>query len=92
METTAPPWDEGEQSFASDGGSGASDSTDATPATQTEAIDLATLRAKVAVYSTPENRPRIRNVLASFGAAKLTELREEQYAAVLKEVESVCRT
>lgn len=55
------------------------------------ALDMVTLRAKIAEYSTPENRPKIKSVLSAFGVKKLTELAEDQYAAVLAEVEKACR-
>ena len=44
------------------------------------------LRAFVAERSTPENRPRIKAILSAFGVGKLTELPEDQYEALMKEV------
>ena len=49
-------------------------------------ITLAELRAYVAERSSPQTRPKIKEILTRFGAAKLTELPEEQYAAVMDEV------
>ena len=46
-------------------------------------------RAFVAERSTPENRPQIKAILSSFGVNKLTELREEQYAEVMREVSAL---
>ena len=49
------------------------------------------LRAFVAERSTPENRPKIKEILGQFGVKKLTELREYQYSAVMAEVRKVCQ-
>ena len=49
-------------------------------------ITLVELRAYVAERSSPQTRPKIKEILTRFGAAKLTELAEEQYAPVMDEV------
>ena len=60
------------------------------PATPTEKpLTLVELRAFVAERSTPENRPRIKALLGKYGVAKLTELPEEHYAALKREVEAL---
>ena len=53
-------------------------------------FDLVTLRAAVAEYSTPENRPKIKEILTHFGVKKLTELKEEQYLPLFNEVFKAC--
>lgn len=50
---------------------------------------LVELRAFVAEKSTPENRPRIKAILEKYGVRKLTELPEEKYPALLREVEAL---
>ncbi|MEF9972934.1 MAG: rRNA biogenesis protein rrp5 [Clostridia bacterium] len=50
------------------------------------AITLVALRAFVAERSTPENRPKIKEILTRYGVKKLTELTEDKYAAVMREV------
>ena len=52
-------------------------------------ITLVELRAFVAGRSTPENRAKIKALLGKYGAAKLTELPEEHYAALKREVEAL---
>lgn len=52
-------------------------------------ITLVELRAFVAGRSTPENRPMIKALLAQHGVVKLTELPEDQYAALKREVEAL---
>lgn len=54
-------------------------------------LTLVELRAFVAERSTPENRPKIKTILGKFGVKKLTELREDQYSAVMTEVRKACR-
>lgn len=54
-------------------------------------LNLVELRAFVAERSTPENRPKIKAILGQFGVKKLTELREDQYSAVMAEVRKVCQ-
>ena len=54
-------------------------------------LTLVELRAFVAERSTPENRPKIKEILGQFGVKKLTELREDQYSAVMAEVRKVCQ-
>ena len=54
-------------------------------------LTLVELRAFVAERSTPENRPRIKEILGQFGVKKLTELREDQYSAVIAEVRKACQ-
>lgn len=58
-------------------------------ATEEPRIALVELRAFVAERSTPENRPKIKAFLGKFGVAKLTELPEEHYAALKREVEAL---
>ena len=55
-------------------------------------LTLVELRAMIAEISTPENRPKIKAVLNQFGVAKLTELRPDQYQAVILEVSKACLT
>ena len=45
----------------------------------------------MAERSTPENRPKIKAILGQFGVKKLTELREDQYSAVIAEVQKACQ-
>ena len=54
-------------------------------------LTLVELRAFVAERSTPENRPKIKAILGQFGVKKLTELREDQYSAVMAEVRKACQ-
>ena len=54
-------------------------------------LTLVELRAFVAERSTPENRPKIKAILGQFGVKKLTELREDQYSAVMAEVRKICQ-
>ena len=54
-------------------------------------LTLVELRAFVAERSTPENRTKIKAILGQFGVKKLTELREDQYSAVLAEVRKACQ-
>ena len=54
-------------------------------------LTLVELRAFVAERSTPENRPKIKEILGQFGVKKLTELREDQYSAVMAEVQKACQ-
>lgn len=49
-------------------------------------LSIVELRAFVAERSTPENRPKIKAILNAFGVGKLTELPEDQYEALMKEV------
>ena len=63
--------------------------TDASTATDTppeKAITLVELRAFVAERSTPENRPKIKEMLTRYGVKKLTELTEDKFSAVMREV------
>ena len=50
---------------------------------------LVELRAFVAEKSTPENRPKIKAILEKYGVKKLTELPEDQYPALMREVEGL---
>ena len=52
-------------------------------------LTLVELRAFVAEKSTPENRPRIKAILETFGVKKLTDLPEDQYSALMLEVQAV---
>lgn len=54
-------------------------------------LTLVELRAFVAKRSTPENRPKIKEILGQFGVKKLTELCEDQYSAVMAEVRKACQ-
>lgn len=54
-------------------------------------LTLVELRAFVAERSTPENRSKIKAILGQFGVKKLTELREDQYSAVMAEVRKACQ-
>ena len=54
-------------------------------------LTLVELRAFVAERSTPENRTKIKAILGQFGVKKLTELREDQYSAVMAEVRKACQ-
>lgn len=49
-------------------------------------MSLVELRAYVAERSTPENRPKIKSLLTKHGVNKLTELPEDQYEALKREV------
>lgn len=49
-------------------------------------MNLVELRAFVAERSTSENRPKIKALLAQHGVNKLTELPEDQYEALKREV------
>lgn len=61
-----------------------------TPQTQEQPkLTLVELRAFVAEKSTPENRPRIKAILEKYGVRKLTELSEDQYPALMHEVEAL---
>lgn len=55
-------------------------------------LTIVELRAFVAERSTPENRPKIKAILTRFGVGKLTELKEEQYQAVMAEVTKACQS
>lgn len=52
-------------------------------------LTLVELRAFVAERSTPDNRPKIKALLTKHGVAKLTELPEDQYTALKREVEAL---
>lgn len=64
--------------------------TNTSPETQTTAtpkpLSLVELRAYVAERSTPENRPKIKALLTKHGVNKLTELPEDQYETLKREV------
>ena len=49
-------------------------------------LTIAEVRAYVAKRTRPENRAQIRAILKSFGVAKLTELPEDKYEAMMAEV------
>ena len=49
-------------------------------------LTIAEVRAYVAERPRPENRAQIRAILKSFGVAKLTELPEDKYEAMMAEV------
>ena len=67
----------------------AAEATSAAP--EKPKLTLVELRAFVAERSTPENRPKIKAILGQFGVKKLTELREDQYGAVMAEVRKACQ-
>ena len=67
----------------------AAEATSAAP--EKPKLTLVELRAFVAERSTPENRPKIKAILGQFGVKKLTELREDQYSAVMAEVRKACQ-
>ena len=67
----------------------AAEATSAAP--EKPKLTLVELRAFVAERSTPENRPKIKEILGQFGVKKLTELREDQYSAVMAEVQKACQ-
>ena len=67
----------------------AAEATSAAP--EKPKLTLVELRAFVAERSTPENRPKIKSILGQFGVKKLTELREDQYSAVMAEVRKACQ-
>ena len=50
---------------------------------------LVELRAFVAERSSPENRPKIKAILESFGVKKLTELPDRHYAALKANVDAL---
>ena len=52
-------------------------------------LTIVELRAFVAARSTPENRPKIKEILTRYGVKKLTELAENQYEAVKNEVDAL---
>ena len=60
--------------------------TDAAAPVSNPKLTIVELRAFVAARSTPENRPKIKEILARYGVKKLTELSENQYEAVKNEV------
>ena len=49
-------------------------------------LTIVELRAFVAARSTPENRPKIKEILTRYGVKQVTELSENQYEAVKNEV------
>lgn len=57
-----------------------------TPTSDEKPVTLVELRAFVSERSTPENRPKIKALLTKHGVNKLTELPEDQYAALKREV------
>ena len=63
----------------------------ADPAPEKPKLTLVELRAFVAERSTPENRTKIKAILGQFGVKKLTELREDQYSAVMAELRKACQ-
>ena len=52
-------------------------------------LSIVDLRAFVAERSTPENRPKIKAILNSHGVNKLTELPEDKYETVMREVAAI---
>ena len=49
-------------------------------------LTIAEVRAYVAERTKPENRAQIKSILKGFGVSKLTELPEDKYEALMKEV------
>ena len=49
-------------------------------------LTIAEVRAYVAERTRPENRAQIKSILKGFGVSKLTELPEDKYEALMKEV------
>ena len=49
-------------------------------------LTIAEVRAYVAEHTRPENRAQIKSILKGFGVSKLTELPEDKYEALMKEV------
>lgn len=49
-------------------------------------LSIAEVRAYVAARTKPENRAQIKAILKGFGVAKLTELPEDKYEAMMAEV------
>lgn len=49
-------------------------------------LSIAEVRAYVAERTRPENRAQIKAILNGFGVSKLTELPEDKYEALMKEV------
>ena len=49
-------------------------------------LTIAEVRAYVAARTRPENRAQIKAILKGFGVARLTELPEDKYAALMEEV------
>lgn len=76
------PFDERSGSTAS----AAAPAADSSPKSKLTIVEL---RAFVAARSTPENRPKIKEILARYGVKKLTELSENQYEAVKNEVDAL---
>ena len=67
------------------------DAPEASPETSAPALTIVELRARVSELSTPENRPKIREILTKYGAKKLTDIDPAQYREFKNEVENACR-
>ena len=78
--------------LAAESGGGLPEKQDSAPmpeAKQNTVPTLVELRAYVTERSTPENRAKIKDILTKYGVRKLTELQEDQYAAVMNEVSAL---
>ena len=75
-----------EQSAASEQPTAPTVSPEPQPTPTEKPLSLVELRAYVAECSTPENRPKIKALLVKHGVNKLTELPEDQYEALKREV------
>lgn len=77
---------EGSTPFDEKPGSTASAAAPVAASSPAPKLTIVELRAFVAARSTPENRPKIKEILTRYGVKKLTELSENQYEAVKNEV------
>ena len=77
---------EGPTPFDEKPGSTASAAVPVAASSPAPKLTIVELRAFVAARSTPENRPKIKEILTRYGVKKLTELQESQYEAVKNEV------
>lgn len=66
-----------------------SDVSTEAPVSKGPKLTIVELRAFVAERSTPENRPKIRALIETYGVNKLTELSEDKYEAIMREVEAL---
>jgi hypothetical protein len=57
--------------------------------TQTESLSLVEVRAKLSALSQAGKKDDIAALIATFGAAKLTEVKPEDYAALLAKAEKL---
>ena len=59
------------------------------PAPETPSVDLSTVRAKLASLSQGGKQAPVRELIASYGAAKLTDIPPEHYAELLAKAEAL---